>query len=63
MNLYQNACILVRKQQHGSGNDVFSYHRKYKILIEASCTNNIRTEEKFFAAATFEDSRINFFSE
>ena len=31
----------------------FSYHIELKTFIEASCTNNIHTEKRLFAAATF----------
>ena len=33
--------------------NVFQLSYKIKILIDASCTNNIYTGEKGFAAATF----------
>ena len=30
------------------------YHMELRIFIETSCSNNIHTREKFFAAAIFE---------
>ena len=65
MDFFQNTCFKGRNNMAVEKNPrvTTSFYKNnvsyvshiIKTFIDASCTNNIHTEEKVFAVATFED--------